>query len=281
MPPRVRVVRRDAHQPMHAALALQPAIGVLALDQHRRRLDARGLAAVLVDLLDLPALGVGIAHIHAPQHRGPVLALRAAGAGVDLDIAVVARRPRPRAAPSAPHPSPSPARPHAGLHFRERRLVAFGLRHLPQLDGVAPPRARACGCRSSPISMRVRSRISGCAFCGSFQKSGRSESAFSSARRFSGETPVKDASAAGSPTAGSSRSCFRLQASWLALCPRFGNEASRRCRRRKSNPRPAGGSPGWTRRRIRIDRLAVRIGLRRHLPIARGRRRSRRPPRSC
>jgi hypothetical protein len=34
-------------------------------------------------------------------------------------------------------------------------------------------------------SIRVRSRIIGCALTGSFQKSGRSERAFSSARRFS------------------------------------------------------------------------------------------------
>ncbi len=41
MPPLVRVVGRDAHQPVHAALGLQVAVGVLAVDLERGVLDAR------------------------------------------------------------------------------------------------------------------------------------------------------------------------------------------------------------------------------------------------
>ena len=42
--------------------------------------------------LDLVAVLLGEARVHAHQHRRPVLAFRAAGAGVDLDVGVVAVR---------------------------------------------------------------------------------------------------------------------------------------------------------------------------------------------
>ena len=56
---------------------------------HGRRLDAGALAFALLDPLDLVAVLLGPAHIHAHQHAGPVLALGAAGAGMDFEIAVV------------------------------------------------------------------------------------------------------------------------------------------------------------------------------------------------
>src|SRR6185312_6478836 len=83
---------RDAHQAMHAALCLEPAIGVLADDPQRRGFDARLFARTLFDPFDLVAVLLGPARIHAQQHLGPVLRLRAAGAGVDLEIGVVAVR---------------------------------------------------------------------------------------------------------------------------------------------------------------------------------------------
>ena len=74
---------------MHARLRLQPAIGIGALDQDRRRFDARLFARMLADDLDLVVAPLRPAHIHALQHLRPVLALGAAGAGVDLHIGVV------------------------------------------------------------------------------------------------------------------------------------------------------------------------------------------------
>ncbi len=90
MPARVGIVGRDAHQPMHARLGLEPAIGVLAFDLNGRRLEARLFARVAFDQLDLVALLVGPAHVHAHQHFGPVLALGAARACMDFEEGVVA-----------------------------------------------------------------------------------------------------------------------------------------------------------------------------------------------
>ena len=43
----------------------------------------------LFDVLDLEAVLLGPAHIHAHEHTGPVLALGAAGAGVHFEIRVI------------------------------------------------------------------------------------------------------------------------------------------------------------------------------------------------
>ena len=55
----VRLVeRREAHEPVHAALGLEDPVGVLALDGERRRLEARLLAGRGLDQLGLePAVG--------------------------------------------------------------------------------------------------------------------------------------------------------------------------------------------------------------------------------
>ena len=130
------IERRDAHQPVHAALGLQPAIGVGAVDLHRRRFDAGALAGALLEPLDLVAVRLGPAHIHAQQHLGPVLRLGAAGAGVDFEIAVVgvglARQQaldlaalrllaqRRRAAPRPRRRSPGRPRPRRARSARRR-----------------------------------------------------------------------------------------------------------------------------------------------------------------
>ena len=85
----VRVEGRDAHQAMHAQLGLQPAVGVVALDDDGRRLDARFVAGGLFDDLDLELAALGPAYVHAQEHPGPVAALRAAGPRVDFEIGVV------------------------------------------------------------------------------------------------------------------------------------------------------------------------------------------------
>jgi hypothetical protein len=89
---RVGIEWRDAHQTVHAVLALEPAIGVAALDLDGGRLDPRLLAGGLLDEFDLEAVLLGPARIHAQQHIGPVLALGAAGAGMDFEVTVVGVR---------------------------------------------------------------------------------------------------------------------------------------------------------------------------------------------
>src|SRR5262249_30608820 len=80
----IGVERRDADQPVHAVLALEPAERVAALDLDGGRLDAGLLALALLDPLDLVAVLLGPAGVHAHEHVGPVLALGAAFAGVDF-----------------------------------------------------------------------------------------------------------------------------------------------------------------------------------------------------
>ncbi len=101
------VVGADPHQPVDTALGLEVAIGILTLDQQRRRFDAGLLARVVIDQLDLHPVAFAPAGVHPLQHFGPVLAFGAAGPGVDLDVAVVG----------------------VGLPRQQRRdLVAFGPR---------------------------------------------------------------------------------------------------------------------------------------------------------
>src|SRR6266404_3416935 len=82
MPVRVGIERRNPHQPMHAGLGLQPAIGVMTADLDGGRFDAGLFTLRLFQVFDLETMLFGPARIHTQQHRGPVLALGAAGAGV-------------------------------------------------------------------------------------------------------------------------------------------------------------------------------------------------------
>ena len=75
---------------MHARLGLEPAIGVVALDQERGALDPGLFAVGHLDDLDLELPPFGPAGIHALEHVGPVLALGAAGTRMDFEIGVEA-----------------------------------------------------------------------------------------------------------------------------------------------------------------------------------------------
>ena len=79
----VRVERGNAHQTVDAVLALEIAVGVLALDHDRRALDAGLVAVEIVQHLELEAVLVRPLHIHAVEHLRPVLRLGAARAGVE------------------------------------------------------------------------------------------------------------------------------------------------------------------------------------------------------
>ena len=74
-------------------LGPQPAVGGVAFDFERRRLDARFLAHHQIDQLDGERRALGPAQVHALQHVGPVLRLGAARAGLDLNdrVALVIR----------------------------------------------------------------------------------------------------------------------------------------------------------------------------------------------
>ena len=77
---------------MHARLGLGPAVRVVTLDEERAGLDAGLLALRLVDHVDLEAVPLRPAQIHAHEHARPVLALRAARARMHFEVGVVAVR---------------------------------------------------------------------------------------------------------------------------------------------------------------------------------------------
>ncbi len=179
----VRIERRDAHQAMHAALGLEPAIGVGAGDPDRRRFDPGLLAAALFEPFDLVAVRLGPARIHAQQHLGPILRLGAAGAGMDLEIAVVgvglARQQAFELAPGGLGAQLFERSP------RPRRRSRLRPRPRPIRSARARPRPRA-RCADSPKSRGRAGCARAAAFApraGSSHRRGFSASAFSSARR--------------------------------------------------------------------------------------------------
>jgi hypothetical protein len=87
---RLRVERRDPHQPVHPLLGREQAIGVLAARDERGRLDPGLLPRRRLLQLDLHAAPLGPAHLHAQQHLGPVLRVGTARARVDRDYRVAA-----------------------------------------------------------------------------------------------------------------------------------------------------------------------------------------------
>ena len=84
---------------MDAALGGEQAVGVLALGDEARRLDAGLLALGRLGHLDVEAAALGPAQVHPQKHLGPVLRVGAASAGADRHhrVAVVvlaAEQPR-------------------------------------------------------------------------------------------------------------------------------------------------------------------------------------------
>ena len=175
---RIAVIGRDAHQAVDARLGLQPAIGIVALDQDGGGLDAGLFAVMDFQHLDLEAAALGPARVHAQQHRRPVLALGAAGAGMDFEIGVV---------------GVGLARQHrldlARLDLAGQRADRrFGLcddatgRPLPRRARSGryclPAPASSSRTALTPSSRPWRSRISFWASCASFQRVGSSARMF-------------------------------------------------------------------------------------------------------
>ena len=164
-------------------LRLQPSIGIVALDLERGALDAGFLAVGHVHDLDLVLPLLGPADVHAHEHVGPILALRAAGAGMDFEKRVVPVR-------LAGEQRLDLTARGLGLHaadrdlaFMDGGLVALGVAELDQ--GRRRPRGRPPACRSTQGSPQARCvRASPFARLRvSFQRLGSSARAFSSARR--------------------------------------------------------------------------------------------------
>ena len=80
---------RDANQTVDAVLALEEAVGVLALDHDGGALDAGLVAVQVVHHLHLVAVAVRPHVVHAVEHGSPVLGLGAAGSGVEGENGVV------------------------------------------------------------------------------------------------------------------------------------------------------------------------------------------------
>ena len=78
-----RIERRKAHQPVHAFLGSQEAIGQAALDRNRNALDAGFFAFGQVQNFGLKMAALDPAQVHALQHGRPVIRLGAARAGTD------------------------------------------------------------------------------------------------------------------------------------------------------------------------------------------------------
>src|SRR5207253_10488379 len=81
--PLLGVEGRNPDESVHADLPLEVAVGVLALDGDRRRLDPRLLARLQIDDLGLEAGALAPAEVHSHEDLRPVLRLGAAGAGMN------------------------------------------------------------------------------------------------------------------------------------------------------------------------------------------------------
>src|SRR5262249_24975319 len=88
LPACVGVERADAHQAVHAPLALEIAVSEFTDHVERSAANAGLVIAQLVDDLDLEAVTFGPTGIQAEQHLRPIASLRAAGAGLDLEVGI-------------------------------------------------------------------------------------------------------------------------------------------------------------------------------------------------
>ena len=133
--------RADPDQAVDPRLALEVAVGVLALDVDRRRLDAGDVPLLAVDDLGLVPLRLGPHQVHAQEHLGPVARLGAAGPGVDRDVgvAVVVRARRASSAARTPRSRPGPSPTPRGSRRRRRRPP-------PPRPARARPRGRRPAC---------------------------------------------------------------------------------------------------------------------------------------
>ena len=146
-------------------LGLQPAVGVLALDQQRRRLDAGLLARALLDQGDLVAALLRPAHVHARQHARPSPGSRCRRRRRAPRDRCRCRRPRPTAAPRPPGGAPRSASLLAAPP-RPRRRTASSFSASPSsisVDGIVELALELADSRRCARSSAWRSRMTFCA----------------------------------------------------------------------------------------------------------------------
>lgn len=83
MSPLVEVKGRYPNQPVHSGLALEIAVGKIAADLDRRRLDPGFLASLVVKYLGFESLPFGVPKVHSQNHLRPVLGFSSAGSRMD------------------------------------------------------------------------------------------------------------------------------------------------------------------------------------------------------
>ena len=179
------VERRQPHEPVHALLGRVEAVGVVAGDAERCRLDAGLLPGAGLEQLDLEAAPLGPAHLHPQHHLGPVLGVGAARAGVDghervARVVVAGEQPLLLGAEQA------------RLDGRDRLLELGGeVRRPPRRARPGPRgpprRTAACVKASSRRCVRVCSAPTFAAASGSSQKPASPISASSALRRSSAQ----------------------------------------------------------------------------------------------
>ncbi len=181
----VLVEGADAHQPVHALLGLEEAVGVVAADDEGGLGDAGLLAGHHVGRLHRPALPLAVAGVHPVEHGGPVHGLDAAGPALHLDDGPGARRAGRRASAGTPAPATSrsapstawrrlgagalvagPPRPARGAPGRRPARAAPGRAARP-----APPAAPSPS--AAPGPGRCRSRSPGPRPCARSRRPGR------------------------------------------------------------------------------------------------------------
>src|SRR5262249_24438085 len=96
------VERRHADQPVHADLAREQPISVIALNTEAGRLDSGLFTGLIIEHLGLELVTFAAAQIHSQQHLGPILRVSSARPRVDRDYGfeqiVIAADPLPRLA---------------------------------------------------------------------------------------------------------------------------------------------------------------------------------------
>jgi hypothetical protein len=88
MTPAAGIIGRNAHQAVDAVLCFHVTVGIGALHRYGGSLDPGLLTILVVQYLGPETAPLSPAQIHAEQHLGPILGLRATCPGVDADDSV-------------------------------------------------------------------------------------------------------------------------------------------------------------------------------------------------